>query len=100
MTVPFTKGDPALIAKAKGEAIEFYGMAGRGATAPGAVVLRKSNSEYHPYVVHFANTQCGGYHGGNYCETLEEGLSAYAERCRKYDRDGDLHRAYIRQEAE
>ena len=97
MIAPFTHGNPDLIAKAKAESIQFYGMAGRGATAPGAVVIRHlPHNEAHPYVVHFANTQLGGYHGGEYCETLEEAKRRAVARAVRYDPDGGLNAAYRR----
>lgn len=72
-------------------------MAGRGSLAPGAIVIRHlAHNDMHPYVVHFANTQYGGYHGGEYCETLSDARLAYAERVKRADRDGDLHRAFLR----
>jgi hypothetical protein len=92
---PFTQGNPILLAKAMATAIAFYGMAGRGATAPGAVVIRKLGDESAPeYVVHFFNSQDGGYHGGQYTETLVQAYEAFAERIRRYDYDSALHNAF------
>lgn len=93
MTVPFTKGVPALIQKARDESIEFFGMDGRGATAPGAVVIREVGG-YHPFVVHFANTQLGGYHGGQYFESLDAAQEAFVARCNRYDPTGELHASF------
>lgn len=91
----YTQGKPELIAKAKREALEFYGMAGRGATASGAIVVRElAHNDLHPFVVHFFNSQDGGYYYGDYCETQEEALSAFATKIGRYDRDGELHRAF------
>lgn len=101
----YTKGEPDLIEKARAESIEFYGMAGRGATAPGAVVLRQNRSiargdSWDEWAVHFANTQLGGYHGGNYCSTLKEAQRAFRDRVENYDRDGELNRVFLRHERE
>lgn len=95
----YTKGDPDRIAKAQAESIAFYGMDGKGATAPGAVTLRQVRKpcEFYPmgeYAVHFANTQAGGYHGGNYCATLGEAYARFAERIERYDPDGTLNASF------
>jgi hypothetical protein len=96
MEIPFTQGTPELITKAKASAVAFYGMAGRGATAPGAVVIRKlSHDSNANYVVHFFNSQDGGYYSGGYTETLVQAYEEFAHRLRLYDRDGQLHAAYI-----
>ncbi len=85
----FTQGNPALIAKAKAESLSFVGLAGRGATAPGAVVVRKMPG-HHPFAAHFFNTQDGGYYYGDYAETREEAEKLAQAKLRRYDRDGEL----------
>jgi len=100
MTAPFTQGTPALVNKAKASAIAFYGMAGRGATAPGAVVIRKLGDDSNAnFVVHFFNSQDGGYYSGGYTETLVQAYEEFAERLRRYDRDGELNNAFVEPEA-
>jgi hypothetical protein len=95
-TVPFTQGNPALLAKAKAASIAFYGMAGKGATAPGALVIRKLGEESAAsYVVHFFNAQDGGYHSGDYTATLVQAYEAFAERARRYDPHGELNEAFV-----
>jgi hypothetical protein len=86
----FTQGDPALIAKAKAECLSFVGLAGRGATAPGAVVVRETGTRFHPFVAHFFNSQDGGYYFGDYATTREQAESFAQDKLRRYDRDGDL----------
>jgi hypothetical protein len=92
MSAPYTQGNPAHIAKGRSEAIAcaaFIGLAGRGATAPGAVVIRPGN-ELHPFMVHFLNTQDGAYYFGDYCTTKDEAYRAMDDKLRRYDRNGDL----------
>lgn len=88
------KGNPALIAKYQAEALQFHGLDGDGCQAPGAIVIHKSDSDRHPFVVHFANTQSGGYHGGSYCETINQAIGRFNERKGRYDPTGDLHRSF------
>ena len=96
MTAPFTQGNPALLAKAKAASVAFYGMAGRGATAPGALVIRKLSDDSNAnYVVHFFNAQDGGYHSGDYTDTLIQAFEAFTERARRYDPHGDLNGAFV-----
>jgi hypothetical protein len=98
MTAPFTQGDPAHIAKGQADAIAvgaFAGLAGRGATAPGAVVIRAlPDNEMHPFVVHFLNTQDGAYYFGDYCESKDEAYKAMRHKLDRYDPDGILRRAF------
>lgn len=93
----FTKGNPELIEAAKAACVnptcDFYGMDGDGIQAPGAIVVREVGG-YSPFAVHFANTQCGGFHGGQYCKTLEEARSYAAKRAARYDPTGDLARSF------
>lgn len=88
------KGNPALIAKYQADALAFHGLDGDGCQAPGAIVIHKADTGLHPFVVHFANTQSGGYHGGQYCKTLEQAQNRFAERIDRYDPTGDLHRSF------
>lgn len=88
------KGNPTLIMAALAGAELFHGLDGDGCQAPGAIVIRKSDSGHHPYVVHFANTQSGGHHGGSYCQTLDQAIARFNERKGRYDPTGDLHRSY------
>jgi hypothetical protein len=91
----FTQGDSEKIKKARGECLSFVGLAGRGATAPGAVVVRETVSGgIHPFVVHFFNSQDGGYYFGDYCTTREEADRAARDKLNRYDRDGDLRHAF------
>lgn len=90
-----TQGNPAIIARMRGESEEFFGLAGRGCTAPGCVVIRRlPHNEMHPYVVHFGNTQDGGYYFGNYCATMQEARSAARDKLERYDRHGELRMAF------
>jgi hypothetical protein len=89
----FTQGDPALIAKAKAECLSFVGLAGRGATAPGAVVVKEVGG-YHPFAAYFFNSQDGGYHFGDYCESEWDARNAAADKLQRYDRDGELRAAF------
>lgn len=87
------KGNPELIEQAKRASLQFYGMDGDGVQAPGAVVIRDVGG-VHPFVVHFANTQSGGYHEGSYCQTLEKAIARFNERVSRYDPTGDLNRSF------
>lgn len=76
--------------------IREYKMASDGIQAPGAIVIRHlEHNRLHPYVVHFRNDQCGGYHAGDYCQTLEEADEVFERRCKRYDPTGDLHHASL-----
>lgn len=91
----YTKGNPAHIERMQDQSLKFHGLAGRGATAPGCVVIRElPGNEVTPYVVHFGNTQDGGYYFGNYCQTLEGAEEAFQDKISRYDRDGALHHAF------
>jgi hypothetical protein len=81
----FIKGYPELIEKARAESLMFCGMDGDGIQAPGAIVIRETGRDLHPFVVHFANTQCGGYHGGEYCTTRREADETALDKIRRYD---------------
>ena len=87
------KGNPELIEAAKRGALQFHGMDGDGVQAPGAIVIRDLGG-VHPFVVHFANTQSGGYHSGSYCQTLDQAIARFNERKGRYDPTGDLHRSF------
>lgn len=82
--------------------IREYAMAGRGMTAPGAIVLRQIENPHHPYAVHFRNdadSEAKGapvYYYGDYCETEAEGEQAFRDKVRRYDPDGELHRLRLR----
>lgn len=77
------------------QARALYPMAGDGIQAPGALIIRAlPDNDIHPFAVHFLNLQSGGYHAGDYCETLAEAESAYASRCRRYDPTGRLNAAW------
>jgi hypothetical protein len=89
----FTKGTRTLIEKARAESIEFYGMDGDGMQAPGAIVIREVGG-YHPFAVYFANTQCGGYCHGDYCETLDEAQEAFVAKCNRYDPTAALNGSF------
>lgn len=93
-SVGYTQGDPALIAKAKVESLSFVGLAGRGATAPGAVVVRETGTRLHPFVAHFFNSQDGGYYFGDYCKTRDEADRAARDKLDRYDRYGDLRQNF------
>jgi hypothetical protein len=86
----FTQGNPDLIAKARKDAMYFVGLAGRGATAPGAVVVRRTDSDLHPFAAHFFNSQDGGYYFGDYCSNAQDAMDAAEDKLRRYDRDGEL----------
>lgn len=88
------KGNPDLIAKYQAAAILFHGLDGDGCQAPGAIVIHKAETGNHPFVVHFANTQNGGYHSGSYCQTLDQAIARFNERKGRYDPTGDLHRSF------
>lgn len=90
----FTKGKPELIEKARAESLMFCGMDGDGIQAPGAIVIRETGRDLHPFVVHFANTQCGGYHSGNYCTTRSEAETVAAERIERYDPTRKLRNSF------
>ena len=90
----FTQGNPELIAKAQAECLSFTGLAGRGATAPGAVVVRETGTRLHPFVAHFFNSQDGGYYFGDYAKTREDAERYAADKLDRYDRYGDLRRAF------
>lgn len=92
-SVGYTQGDKALIEKAKGESLKFVGLAGRGATAPGAVVIREMGG-LHPFAAHFFNSQDGGYYFGDYCMTQEEAERAFNDKLRRYDPYGELQRSF------
>jgi hypothetical protein len=85
----FTQGNPELITKAKAECLSFVGLAGRGATAPGAVVVRQMPG-HHPFAAHFFNSQDGGYYFGDYAETREQADRFARDKLSRYDRDGEL----------
>lgn len=89
----FTQGDPALLLKAEQASILFFGLAGRGATAPGAVVVREVGG-HHPFATHFFNAQDGGYHSGNYFTDRDEAFADARERRDRYDPSGELGRAF------
>lgn len=93
----YTKGNPELIEAAKAACVDpehdFYGMDGDGIQAPGAIVVREVGG-YQPYAVHFANTQYGGFYGGQYCDTLEDAREYAAKRAGRYDPTGDLARSF------
>lgn len=100
-SVPFTLGNPALIAKARAESIKFVGLAGRGATASGAVVIRElPHNKLHPFAVHFFNSQDGGYYFGDYCTDRRDAEKALESKLMRYDRDCELTRAFTRLERE
>jgi hypothetical protein len=90
----FTQGNPALIAAAQAACLSFVGLAGRGATAPGAVVVRETGTKLHPFVAHFFNSQDGGYYFGDYAKTREQADRFAADKLSRYDRDGELRRAF------
>lgn len=95
MPTPFTHGDPALIAKAKAECLTFIGMAGRGATAPGAVVVKETiSNSLHPFAAYFFNSQDGGYYFGDYCKTRGEAERAAQDKLQRYDPYCELTRAF------
>ena len=73
--------------------MEAYVMAGDGAQAPGAVVLRRV-AGYHPFVIHFANLQSGGYHMGDYFKTLKEAYPVFDKRKDYADPTGNLNKAF------
>ena len=50
----------------------------------------------HPFVVHFGNTQDGGYYYGEYCQTRAEAELAFSRKIDRYDSSGELHRAFLR----
>lgn len=95
----FTKGNADLIAKASRESIKATFMDGDGCQAPGAIVLRKvrdaSRGDYRDeWAVHFANTQCGGYHGGDYTGDYAKALTYFDERVARYDPDGSRRASF------
>lgn len=91
----YTQGNPQIVQRMKDEARLFYGLAGRGATAPGCVVIRDlPHNTLHPFVVHFGNTQDGGYYFGDYCETLEDAMDALYRKLRNYDPDNARREAF------
>ena len=45
----------------------------------GRIVLRKVDGA-HPYVTHYFNGECGGYHGGHSFETYEQALNDFNGR--------------------
>ena len=95
MEIPFTQGRPELVEKAQHYSEAFYGMAGRGASAPGAVVIRElGNESAANYVVHFFNSQDGGYYSGDYCATLGQAYEVFGQRIQRYDRDGELNKRF------
>jgi hypothetical protein len=67
----------------KWELLKSVDIEGRGAQAPGAVVMCQVGG-HHPYAVHFFNKQDGGFHQGNYCETLEDAEKAFAQRVLRF----------------
>lgn len=71
--------------------IREYLMKSDGVQAQGAIVLRKREDKYHPYVVHFRNDQVGGYSNGDYCKGYFEALEAFRQKCKRYDPLGKLH---------
>jgi hypothetical protein len=89
----FTQGNPAFIAAAQAACLSFVGLAGRGATAPGAVVVKEVPG-HHPFAAYFFNSADGAYYFGDYCETREEADRAALDKLYRYDRDGDLRRAF------
>lgn len=96
----FINGNPDLIAKVQAEAVMVAFMNGDGCQAPGAAVVRKvrdtaKGDSFDEYAVHFANTQCGGYHGGSYSKDLAGAIEAFTERCTRYDPDGTRRASYI-----
>lgn len=100
-----TFGTAALIAAAESAAIMFIGMNGDGCQAPGAIVVRKVRepSDLYPegeYAVHFANTQCGGFHSGTYTKDLGAALVAACEDANRYDPTGRLRANFIAQSVE
>lgn len=93
--IEYTYGERKIVDRMQGESLKFYGMAGRGCTAPGCVVIRSlPHNDLHPFVVHFGNHQDGGYYFGDYCETREAAEAAYADKVRRYDPDGSLNRNF------
>ena len=89
------KGKPELVEAVRNDSIEFYGMDGDGCQAPGAIVIREQpHNQAHPFVVHFANTQSGGYGGGEYCETLESAQARFVDKCTRYDPAARLNASF------
>lgn len=84
----FTKGTQAHIDKARKESLRFVGFDGDGCQAPGALVIRETGRSLHPFVVHYFNSQDGGYYSGSYCKTEAEAITAMDERLPRYDPDG------------
>jgi len=90
----FTQGNPALIAAAQAACLSFVGMAGRGATAPGAVVVKETGTSLHPFAAYFFNSQDGGYYFGDYCTTRAEADKAAQAKLQRYDPMCELTRAF------
>jgi hypothetical protein len=95
----FKQGKVDLIEKVKREAIHRTFMDGDGCQAPGAIVIRKVKDDRGDgkpeYAVHFANTQCGGYHDGYYTSDLARAHRDFCDRLARYDPDGTRRASYM-----
>lgn len=94
----FTQGNPTHVAAARNRAEFFVGMDGSGGQSPGAVVVRRNLSKGPAWVVHFANTEFGGFSGGQYEDDLEYAKRLAKRRVLKYDPTGELRASFRRRE--
>ena len=90
----FTQGKPEHVAKAKERAELFIGMDGRDGQSPGAVVVRRSFGKGPTWVVHFGNTEFGGFSNGDYLDCLEDAKRRAKQRALKYDPSGELRQRF------
>jgi hypothetical protein len=81
------KHDPRTAAAAKGWAVlKQCEVHGDGVQAPGFVTLCNNGSVHHPYVVHFFNSQDGGFHSGFYRADLIGAEAEYSRQCERMTR--------------
>lgn len=79
--------NPAAVAKRKGwELLKAREVQGDGVQAPGFVTLCNTGSRYQPYVVHFFNSQDGGFYHGHYRDTILAADVEYDQQVARYTR--------------
>jgi hypothetical protein len=76
---------PEDVAKKQGwEVLTKMEVLGQGAQAPGYVTLCRTGGRHPEFVVHFFNSQDGGFHNGNYATTTEDALRKFMDKALLY----------------
>lgn len=66
-----------------GKVIGAMNVPGRGAFAPGRIVLVQREGKYDPYVTWFQNAQTNAACSGHYFDSLADAMRDFAARCER-----------------